>query len=100
MMEYNEIVRPKFNEMINALPTSQYINLKCNGIPPQKLVSATVARLKIPNFLQLEKTPEDAPENFVPRMLQELRLRPIARPQEEGGLKDLLLAGLEDEDGA
>jgi len=50
--------------------------------------------------MQLEKTPEDADEKFVPRMLPELRLRPIAKAQEEGGLKDLLLAGLEDEDGA
>jgi len=33
-------------------------------------------------------------------MLQELRLRPTARPMEEGGLKELLLTGLEDDDGA
>ncbi len=85
--------------MINLLPNSRYIALQSDGIPPQKLVEATVAKLGIQNYLQLEKTPDDADEKFVPKMLQELRLRPTARPMEEGGLKELLLTGLEDDDG-
>ena len=86
--------------MINLLPNSRYIELKSDGVPPQKLVEATVAKLGIQNYLQLEKVPDDADEKFVPKMLQELRLRPTAIPMDEGGLKELLLTGLEDDDGA
>lgn len=93
-------MRPKFNEMINLLPNSRYISLQSDGIPPQQLVESAVAKLLIPHYLELEKTPDDADEKFVPQMLQQLRLRPVAKPLEEGGLKELLLAGLEDEDGA
>ena len=34
LKEYNDIVRPKFNEMINLLPNSKYISLKCDGLAP------------------------------------------------------------------
>jgi hypothetical protein len=33
--------------MINLLPNSRYIALKSDGIPPQKLVEATVSKLGI-----------------------------------------------------
>lgn len=47
LAEYNELVRPKFNEMINKLPNSKYISLKCDGIPAEKLVQSTVSRLEV-----------------------------------------------------
>ena len=78
LKEYNEIVRPKFNDMINKLPTSQYINLKNDGVPPQQLVESTVAQIG-----ELETS----------------RLRPLGKVLDDaGGLKDFLTAGLDDED--
>lgn len=67
--------------MINRLSNSRYIKLFSDGIPPEQLITSTVAKI---GELETE------------------RLRPLARILEDGSddnLKGLLMDGLEDEEG-
>lgn len=51
--------------MINKLPNSKYISLKCDGIPAEKLVESTVSRLEVQTYLELEKLEDEADDKKV-----------------------------------